>query len=171
MIVRKISRARNFLCAVAIALSPAALADENLSPLTLTEHLDAYQKQAVISTLLDDLVADHRIYLEISGDAGTWEPENSGYRVLAQRRDLDGDGVDEVIAEVRSSGSCGSGGCTTYILRHQDGAAWTVIANLFGPEVLISNRKTRGLPDLVVRGKSGEKYRHTWTGKKYEEEE
>lgn len=156
---------------MAIVLSPVALADESLSPLTLTEQLDAYQKRAVVSALLDDLVADHRIYLEISGDAGTWEPENSGYRVLAQRRDLEGDGIDEVLAEVRSSGSCGSGGCTTYILRHRDGEAWKVIANLFGPEVLISSRKTRGHPDLIVRGKSGESYRHIWTGEMYEEEE
>lgn len=167
--VRKLNLARIIFCGLALAVSPAATADEGLIPLSLNENLDAYQKRAGVSALLEDLVSDHRFYLELSGETGTWKPTDSGYRLLARRLDLDADGVDEVLAEIRSSGSCGSGGCTTHILRRADGAPWKVIGSLFGSEVLISSRRTRGHSDLVVRGKSGEVYCHKWNGEAYEE--
>lgn len=50
-------------------------------------------------------------------------------RYVSAFRDLNGDGTPEAIVYILSRGSCGSGGCNTFILTPND-SSWTIVANI-----------------------------------------
>jgi uncharacterized protein YecT (DUF1311 family) len=50
-------------------------------------------------------------------------------RYSAAFRDLNGDGTPEAIVHLISNGWCGSGGCNTLVLAHED-SGWRIVANI-----------------------------------------
>ena len=70
--------------------------------------------------------------------------------------DLNRDGIEELVVYVDESGSCGSGGCTTYILGTSRGNP-RVISRITTtwPPIRVLTTSTNGWSDLAVRVQGG----------------
>ena len=72
------------------------------------------------------------------------------------RVDLNGDGEPEILVHLFGKNMCGSGGCTTLILRKQ-GSGYKVLAQIgsTGVPVFVSQHSTNGWKDLIVMVSGG----------------
>lgn len=66
--------------------------------------------------------------------------------------DLNQDGKPEIIAQLVSSLTCGSGGCSTAILVEEGGKWVNVLPNVVTPSVALTDVYTKGMLDLVLSG-------------------
>ncbi len=68
--------------------------------------------------------------------------------------DLDNDGAKEFIIQVIGPNECGSGGCTSYVLKRFD-SGWKQIGELFGPRTSVQVEKIDGSRMRSIRWQSG----------------
>jgi hypothetical protein len=70
--------------------------------------------------------------------------------------DLNGDGVNEVLAYVTGDGACGSGGCNLFILQSKNGRYDPITElSITWPPIRILDSKSNGWHDIGVRVQGG----------------
>ena len=71
--------------------------------------------------------------------------------------DFSNDGTKEVFVYLEGPGICGSGGCSTYILKKQSEYKWIVIGEYFpNYETSISSSQHEGFSIISYKGKFGQ---------------
>jgi len=73
------------------------------------------------------------------------------------RADLDGDGVEDVLALMNGkSAYCGSGGCTLFVLKGKaDGFSHVSSVKVVNPPIYVRKASTKGMRDLLVTVRGG----------------
>lgn len=83
-------------------------------------------------------------------------PETGEVRYFSGQIDLDGDGVDEIIAHVAGPTVCGSGGCTTLVFTPEgSGLRRVADVSVSRPPIVAAETRTNGWRDLVVSVSGG----------------
>ena len=109
---------------------------EDLEEIILEDGLDQYQTTAVVAALFEELadifkfhVTDSHWIWECKGEGNKNCRHHLGFGISfkAQTKDINNDGIGDVIVELSHPSFCGSGGCYQYILLNRRGGNWEAI--------------------------------------------
>jgi hypothetical protein len=94
---------------------------------------------------------------------------SSGRRadIFVATTDLDGDGMQEIVARVVHGGYCGSGGCQLLVLRRDADGAWRPVLETTAVEITVASQQTRGFRDLTIRDGHDQLRGLAWNGTQY----
>ena len=122
--------------------------------------IDMYQYKAISNALFDIYADTLKMYLQESHVPYLFEndeskilyPPTTKLSDIIQHKaisiDLNDDGVNEVIAYMEGSLVCGSGGCTSYILREIN-SNWKIIGEFFPGHIFETNKnQTNGFSNI-----------------------
>ena len=155
--------------------------DVEFQTIEFQDGVDAAESKAISESLGEFITANFNSYLTDSnfphGSHCLNKTENDGpcrqnlkyeLKFKTASIDLDGDGSNELFVELVGLYECGSGGCTSYILKNYPGG-WRVIGSIFGAGVSIkvSRAFKNGFRTIKWSGKSGAVYRCEFKGGQY----
>lgn len=157
-----------FIITFSLLLSGVSISKEQeITFLEKEEGVNSYQAKAISFGLFDKISQTLEIYLKESHVPFMFKnkvskikffPDTPLSELLTFRaisKDLNNDGIDEVIAHVSGNLICGSSGCTTYILQEKE-KEWKVIGEFFpGDKIKISLNKTNSYSDIIYFGSRG----------------
>ena len=137
---------------------------ENITDLEFSDGANKYESQAIALGMSDLIAKDLQFYLTeshfIYGPTCSGEAANCRQQLRFDVNfrtatfDLNLDGVDEVFVWYNAPGQCGSGGCSTYILK-KEFEGWDVFGRFSpGGKAAISSNTTNGYFDLYYFGKT-----------------
>lgn len=83
--------------------------------------------------------------------------------------DVNNDGTDEVFVHDYNSYSCGSQGCTTYVMQKQGTQYLAIMSVIAGDAIAVGDKSSHnnGYKDIYIQNNNGKPVRWSFNGKEY----